>query len=172
MATKSSFKDRDFILIKVNVMSNIQNLIEGLKNRDNKQAYRCLEQLGDISSRSAEVYPFLDVFVEMLNSPSSYIRTRGIILIAANAKWDVDNRIDEIIGDFLKHITDEKPITARKCIKVLPIIAKYKPDLKNDIENALHRANPAMYKDSMRSLVLKDIQATLEDIRKDSGTGE
>jgi hypothetical protein len=47
----------------------------------------------------------------------------------------------------------------------LPSIAKYKPDLKNDIENALRRANPLRYKGSMQSLVLKDIQKSLDDIR-------
>ncbi len=34
-----------------------------------------------------------DSFVEMLDHTNSYIRTRGIILIAANAKWDVDYKL-------------------------------------------------------------------------------
>ena len=78
----------------------------------------------------------------MLDDPNSYIRTRGILLIAANAKWDIDYKIYEIIDSLLKHITDDKPITARQCIKSLPIIAKYKPDLTDDICNALKTANP------------------------------
>ncbi|WP_312441038.1 hypothetical protein [Lacrimispora sp.] len=41
-----------------------------------------------------------------------------ITLIAANAKWDRDNRIDEIIDELLRHVMDEKPVTARQCIKV------------------------------------------------------
>ena len=101
----------------------------------------------------------------MLDSTNSYIRARGILLIAANARWDVDYKVDEIIDEYLKHIMDDKPITARQCIKALPLIAKYKPDLKNDIENALLSANPSKYKDSMRPLILKDIQKSLEKIR-------
>ena len=100
----------------------------------------------------------------MLDSKNSYIRTRAILLIAANAKWDIDNKIDEIIGRYLKCITDEKPITARQCIKVLPIIAKYKPDLKNDIENALRNINLLKYKENMQALITKDIQRALVDI--------
>lgn len=76
--------------MEVSAVSNIQDLVDGLMNCDDKQAYHCLKQLEDKSSRSAEVYPFFDTFVEMLNNKNSYIRTRGIILIAANAKWDVD----------------------------------------------------------------------------------
>lgn len=147
-------------------MSNLQSLVDGLMNSDDKQAYQCLKLLESESSRSAAVYSFFDTFAGMLNSANSYVRTRGIILIAANAKWDADYKIDEIIDIYLKHITDDKPITARQCIKVLPVIAKYKPDLKQDIENALHHANPARYKESMQSLVLKDIQKSLNDIRK------
>ncbi|NMA85389.1 MAG: SufBD protein [Epulopiscium sp.] len=134
-------------------------------NSYDNQAYQCLKQLKDKSSHSAEVYEFFDTFAEMLSNTNSYIRTRGIVLIAANAKWDVDYKIDEIIDEYLKHIVDDKPITARQCIKALPSIVKYKPDLKNDIENALHRANPSRYKESMQSLIFKDIQKSLEDIR-------
>jgi hypothetical protein len=147
-------------------MEEVKKLVEGLLNNDNKQAYQCLKQLESESNLSAEVYQFFDIFVEMLSNTNSYIRTRGIILIAANAKWDVDHKIDEIIDLYLKYITDDKPITARQCIKVLPSIVRYKPDLKLEIENALHRANPTRYKDSMQLLVLKDIQKALGDIQK------
>lgn len=147
-------------------MSNIQELIDGLMSSDDKHAYQCLKVLEGESSRSADVYPYFDTFVEMLSSANSYIRTRGIILLAANAKWDIDYKIDEAIDEYLKHIVDDKPITARQCIKVLPTIVKYKPDLKNDIENALHQANLLGYKKSMQSLILNDIQKALDAISK------
>ena len=38
----------------------------------------------------------------------SYIRTRGLTLLAYNAKWDKDYKIDEVIDKYLKHITDAK----------------------------------------------------------------
>ena len=87
-------------------------------------------------------------------------------MIAANARWDNEYKIDEIIDRILKHIADDKPITARQCIKVLPIIAKHKPELRENIENALYHANLARYKDSMQSLIFKDIQKSLKDIQK------
>jgi hypothetical protein len=78
----------------------------------------------------------------------------------------VDNKIDEIIDKFLKCVTDEKPITARQCIKALPAIVKYKPDLKKDIENALRGANLSRYQENMQALIFKDIQKALRDIEK------
>ncbi len=112
------------------------------------------------------VYPYMDKLSDMLDSDNSYIRTRGLTLLACNARWDKDYKIDEVIDKYLKHITDVKPITARQCIKLLPIIAKHKSELKNVILSALHNADISMYEDSMRSLVYKDIQKALEVIQK------
>ncbi len=147
-------------------MLGVRDLVQDLVNQDDRKAYFCLKQLEDESDYSAKVYPFFDFFAGMLKDKNSYIRTRGIILIAANAKWDVDFKIDAIIYEYLKHITDEKPITARQCIRVLPSIVTYKPDLKKDIEDALHHADLSKYKNNMRSLIYKDIQKSLDEISK------
>lgn len=145
-------------------MPDIKSLVDALISNDNKHAYKCLKRLEDESNYSSVVYDFFDNFVEMLDSDNSYIRTRGIILIAVNAKWDIDFKIDEIIDRYLKHIMDAKPITARHCIKYLPMIVKYKPELKSCVLNALNNANPLIYKESMQSLVIKDIRKSLDDI--------
>jgi hypothetical protein len=148
----------------VNVLEDIKELVAGLRNKDDKYAYQCLKQLEYESTGSDAVYSYFDSFAEMLEDLNSYIRTRGIILIAANAKWDTDYKIDEIIDKYLKHIMDVKPITARQCIKTLPTVARYKPDLRDYICNVLHKANPQIYKNSMQSLIYKDIQEALKNI--------
>ena len=118
------------------------------------------------SIETDRVYPYMDRLNDMLYSDNSYIRARGLTLIAYNAKWDKDYKIDETIDAYLKHITDVKPITARQCIKLLPMIAKDKPELKNDILSALYKANIYIYDDSMQPLVYKDIQKALKEIEK------
>lgn len=67
----------------------------------------------------------------MIENSNSDIRTRGTVLISVNAKWDTENKIDEIIDNYLKHSLDEKPITARQCIKALLSIATYKNNIIN-----------------------------------------
>ena len=145
-------------------MTNIAELIKGLQNNDNKYAYQCLKQLMKDSEQSDAIYEFFDTFVQMLGNSNSYIRIRGLLLIAANVKWDEENKFDEIVDDYLKHIMDEKPITSRQCIKVLPMIAKHKPDLKQCIIMALSGANTERYNSSMQPLVYKDIQEALKQI--------
>ena len=145
---------------------NIVELFELLFDKNNTVAYKALQKLQKESEETNSVYYNMDKLCNMLDSDNSYIRTRGLTLIAYNAKWDIDYKIDEIIDKYLKHITDSKPITARQCIKLLPMIAKNKPELRNDIISALHKANISIYDDSMQSLVYKDIQNALAEIQK------
>ncbi|MBP6932486.1 MAG: SufBD protein [Candidatus Methanofastidiosum sp.] len=145
-------------------MEDIGELVENLYSNDNKLAYDTLKLLLSESERSDSVYRYLDRFVSMIQNKNSYIRSRGIALISINAKWDKENKIDLIIDDYLKHIMDEKPITSRQCIKSLPYIAKYKPNLVGPIRKALIEANIGVYPDSMQSLVHNDIVSALKEI--------
>lgn len=138
---------------------------ELLFDKNNNAAYKALQELQKESTETDCVYPYMDRLSGMLDSENAYIRTRGLTLLAYNAKWDKDYKIDEIIDRYLMHITDAKPITARQCIKLLPMMAKYKPELKDDILSALLKANTWIYGESMRPLVEKDIQKALKEIR-------
>ena len=88
------------------------------------------------------------------------MRNRVLCILAANAQWDEENRFDSIISDFLTHVTDEKPITARQCIKVLAQVGSAKPQYVPVILSRLRNADLSKYKDSMRPLIEKDIAET------------
>ena len=148
------------------MLGNIGETFELLFDKNNNVAYKALQELQKESEETDCVYPFIDRLSDMLDTDNSYIRTRGLTLLAYNAKWDKEYKVDEIIDEYLKHITDVKPITARQCIKLLPIIAKHKPELKNDILSALNKANISIYDYSMQPLVYKDIQKALKEIKK------
>ena len=148
------------------MLGNIGETFELLFDKNNNVAYKALQGLQKESEETDCVYPFIDRLSDMLDSDNSYIRTRGLTLLAYNAKWDKEYKVDEVIDEYLKHITDVKPITARQCIKLLPIIAKHKPELKNDILSALNKANISIYDYSMQPLVYKDIQKALKEIKK------
>lgn len=137
-----------------------------LFNKNQNTAYKALKILQKESEHTDHVYPFLDTMIDMLDSSQSYIRTRALILIACNAKWDRENKIDKIIVQYLGHITDEKPITARQCIKQMPMLARYKPELKETILFVLHSADVDRYDESMQTLIIKDIQKAVKEIQK------
>ena len=148
--------------MKINIEENFALLFD----KNNNAAYKALQTLQKECEESDKIYCYMDKLADMMDSDNSYIRTRGLTLIACNAKWDRDNKIDEIIDEYLKHIEDVKPITARQCIKLLPMIAKNKPELKCDIISSLQKANVSIYTDSMQSLVYKETQTSLAEIEK------
>ncbi|MBE5851809.1 MAG: SufBD protein [Lachnospiraceae bacterium] len=144
----------------------VSETFELLFDKNHNVAYKALQELQKESEETDCVYPYMDRLCDMLYSDNSYVRIRGFVLIAYNAKWDKDYKIDEIIDEYMKHITDVKPIAARQCIKLLPIIAMYKPELRKDITLALQKADTGRYNDSMRPLICKDIYEALEKIQK------
>ena len=87
-------------------------------------------------------------------------------ILATNAQWDNETRFDAIISEYLAHVTDDKPITARQCIKALAQIGVAKPQYIPRILLCLHEADLSKYKDSMRPLIEKDIAETKAALTK------
>ncbi len=58
-----------------------------LTNKNNSVAYEALQALRKASEETDSVYLYIDRFSEMLDSDNAYIRTRGLTLLACNAKW-------------------------------------------------------------------------------------
>lgn len=90
-----------------------------------------------------------------------------LYILAANAQWDDENRFDAILDDYLAHIADEKPITARQCIKALAQVGKAKPQYIPRIIDCFHSANLSVYRDSMRPLIERDMAETENALRKE-----
>ncbi len=140
---------------------NIAEWVHMLHCPDNREAYRALQSLQEASDLDNAVYAYIDTFIEMMRDSNSYIRTRGLTLIACNAKWDEEGKIDGIIDEYLGHATDNKPITARQCIKSLPELAEAKPHLMPYIASSLRQADTSQYADSMKPLIQNDIRDAL-----------
>ena len=134
-----------------------ENIIKNLTAKDDKYACALSDKIISESKETDEWYEYFDDFASLLDHPKSLVRNRVLYILAANAQWDVENHFDSIISDFLTHITDEKPITARQCIKALAQVGLAKPQYIPMILSALHGADLSKYKDSMRSLIEKDI---------------
>lgn len=62
-------------------------------------------------------YPYFDETIPLLNHKNSLVRNRAIEIITANARWDMAGKLDYVMGEFLDHVTDEKPITARSAFR-------------------------------------------------------
>ena len=56
-----------------------------------------------------------------------------------NAHWDREGKFDALLNEFLFHVNDVKPVTARQCAAALPEIAEAKPELIRRIRAALQK---------------------------------
>ena len=74
------------------------------------------------------------------------------------------------MDEFFRHVTDEKPITARQCIQALPEIAAAQPRLIPRIRRTLEHADLSRYRDSMQPLIRRDIAAALQAIEQGPGS--
>ena len=137
-----------------------ENIIAKLTGKDDKYACAFADKIISESQETDEWYEYFDDFASLLGHPKSLVRNRVLYILAANAQWDEENHFDSIISDFLIHITDEKPITARQCVKALAQIGLAKPQYIPRILSCLKSADLSRYKDSMRPLIEKDIAET------------
>ncbi len=137
-----------------------ENIIEKLTAKDERYACALADKIISESKETDEWYEYFDDFASLLDHPKSLVRNRALYILAANAQWDEDNRFDSIISDFIAHITDEKPITARQCVKALAQVGSAKPQYIPRILLSFKSADLSKYKDSMRPLIEKDMLET------------
>ena len=138
----------------------MQEIIAKLTAKDDKYACAIADKIISESQDTDEWYEYFDGFASLLNHTKSLVRNRVLYILATNAQWDDENHFDAILNDYLAHVIDEKPITARQCIKALAQVGKAKPQYIPKIIDDLHSADLSKYKDSMRPLIEQDIAET------------
>ena len=141
-----------------------EDIVARLTAKDDQYAYALAEKIISESRDTDEWYEYLDDFASLLNHPKSLVRNRALYILAANVQWDEGDHFDSIFPDFLAHITDEKPITARQCVKALAQVGLAKPKYIPAIVSALRSADLSKYKDSMRPLIEQDIAETEKEL--------
>ena len=139
-----------------------ESIIAKLTLKDNKYACALADKIISESRETDEWYAYFDDFASLLDHPKSLVRNRALYILVANAQWDDENRFDAIIANFLTYITDEKPITARQCVKALAQVGLAKPQYIPRILSRLKSADLSEYKDSMRPLIEKDIAEAVQ----------
>lgn len=70
----------------------------------------------------------------------------------------------EKIDIILSELEDEKGTSVRQCLEKLNLILMYKIELTDIIENKIRSLDLSNYKESMQSLINKDIDYILEHL--------
>ena len=143
---------------------SLESLMALLHCGNNQSACGACQAIEAMCDESDAPYRYAEAFVRLLDSTSSLARNRGLTLISAVARWDRSGYLDGAIGKYLACLRDPKPITVRQCIQHMPRLARGKPQLQQQLADALANADFSGYAGSMRPLMEKDRQAALADI--------
>lgn len=145
---------------------DIDALIPRLDSSEDKIRYPAFLLLRARSAIASDVYPFWDMLGEKLTSENSYQRSIGAMLLAENARHDTAGRMQDSLPQFLRLLSDIKPITVRQTAQALPEILHAKPELADAIGRALMAVDLLRYKDTMRKLILVDFLEALLLVRE------
>lgn len=143
---------------------DIEYMLCMLEDKDTSAAYAALKELETLSDTSDALYTHTDKFVSMIASDKYVIRVRGFRLFCKQAKWDKDNIIDRSLDSALNILNDEKPTAVRQALFALQEVAVYKKSLCGQIRQRVLEINYLRYKDTMHSLIAKDIESLLKVI--------
>nr|WP_326185271.1 SufBD protein [uncultured Oscillibacter sp.] len=134
------------------------DIIAGLKSKRNVDAYQLLLMLERESAESNVLYDCFEEFIGLLKSESSFVRVRGFRLACAQARWDVEHKIEKNFDTLLIMLDDEKPAAVRQCLAALRTVLSCKPDLAGRLAEKLRAMDLSKYPDSMAPLLRKDIE--------------
>ena len=142
----------------------MNDIYKKLTNKNDKVAYEYAKSISVESSKSDKYLKMIPVFAAMLEDESSYIRTRGFMLICSQARWADRDQIKDIYDRMSTLLYDSKPTVVRQCLKALQEVVLFRPELSKTIKKSINKIDINSYKDSMSSLIQKDIDELMKMI--------
>ncbi len=114
--------ERDFGLLPV--------LVKGTGSPKAAVRYGCAKVLMDLSAEHAEqLYPYMDQFIELLDSKYRILTWNALAIIANLAKVDQEQKFDAVFGKYFGFLNNEYMVTVANTIGNSGKIALAKPYL-------------------------------------------
>ena len=109
--------------------------------------YGCEKVLRRISEKTpALLYPYFDVFVQMLDAKSHFLKWGAMATVANLASVDSANKFEPLFEKYFSTIPGPVMISAANTIRQAPKIAQTKPHLAGRIVREILKVEHAKYK--------------------------
>jgi hypothetical protein len=116
----------------------LPEIINGVYSPKASIRYGCAKVLMDLSEKHPKkLYPFIDSFIELLDSKYRILTWNAMAIIANLAKVDKDNKIDSIFEKYYSFLNDEYMVTVANVVGNSAKIASAKPYMINKITDEL-----------------------------------
>lgn len=141
-------------------------IMELLMSKDTKEAMNAFKQL-EAECIAEPIYADnLEEFLPAFTADRSCGRGRAFKFFMINARWDSQRIIETHLDDILAVLDDPKAPVVRQCIPYLIHLAEAKPELIPVIQEKLNKLDLSQYKESMQSLIKRDVGKVLSQITK------
>ena len=118
--------------LAVEVLENLDllpKIFEGISSSNPNIKFGCAKILRTVSAeKPEELYPKIDFFIGLLDSPNNIIKWNAIDVVANLAKVDTKNRIEGIFEKYFGMLSDESMVAAAHIIDNSGKIACAKPN--------------------------------------------
>ncbi|MGM0169273.1 hypothetical protein IGI39_003589 [Enterococcus sp. AZ135] len=139
----------------------MNDTFELLTAKDTKEALAAFKKL-EVECLAKPVYADkLQDFLPALTAENACGRGRVFKFFMINAHWDSQNILENHLDDILAILDDSKAPVVRQCIPYLIYLADAKPELILNIREKLENLELSQYKESMQSLITRDIAKVL-----------
>lgn len=145
---------------------DLDYLLSMMEGKDTSKGFEALKELETISESTNALYLYMDKFIDMVKSEKYVIRVCGFRLFCKQARWDVDNVINQNIEEVLSILNDEKPTAVRQALSALKEVVLYKSELVDIIKERVLAIDYYKHKETMHSLIAKDIGELVEIMNK------
>ena len=142
--------------------NKIFNIMYGKEKKEIYDEFKIIEKSIETSN---DLYQYFDEFKNMLVNDKAYIKTRAFRIICKMSYWDKDNKIDNNILKLLNVLDNNKPTNIRQCLIALQTLIKNKPELLTIIKEHVQKINYSRFKDTMSTLIKKDVDKLLNNIK-------
>lgn len=141
---------------------NKKLILQKLTDKDDKAAYEYAKKINIESAKSDKYLCMISMFADMLQDKSSFVRARFFILICAQARWANEGQIESVFDQMKVLLNDPKPTVVRQCLNAMHELVLYRPGMSDAVKEALLNIDISQYKDSMSSLIKKDIDELIK----------
>lgn len=148
----------------------LSELVAGLSAKEERVGHNCLRALLLLAEENPLVlYPYWDIFVELLRSENTYFKLRGANLIAAIISVDSEDRFQEIFDEYYALLDGKSVIAACYVAGNSGRIANAKPQLRAEITARLLSIDDTHHPPERRDLIKGHAVEALGEYFEDSG---
>lgn len=141
------------------IKSEVGMLIKQLNMKEKRYRDYALRELKARSKDSGGLYRYWDVFELKLINKEAGQRIAGLVLLAANAEWDTEKKLDLILEDIFNLLKDENVSVVLECIEAMRVISQCRPDLKEQFLKSTEQIDYTLYGDSEAEKIKAGVQA-------------